>query len=145
MSILESPPFAGNPFSPAEDKALKLEALRNEGKPATARLREWLDFYQHGIQPPPAAHATIPDSHKARGHPDPAARIAAKKLRFQLNGQAKYTSTRRRHRNLTKSHSAHKENIEKRAGKRQGRSVGKVLEAAYLVVQCQGAVFACVN
>ncbi|KAK7046257.1 hypothetical protein R3P38DRAFT_3175537 [Favolaschia claudopus] len=147
MSFLESPPFAGNPFSPAEDKALKLQAIQNQGKPATGRLREWLDFYQRGIQPPTAAHTTIPDSdsHKARGH---AARIAAKKLRFQLNGQAKCTSTRRRRRNSTKSHSAgaaHKENIEKRAGNGQGRSVGTVLKAAYLPVQCRGAVFACVN
>ncbi|KAK7007982.1 hypothetical protein R3P38DRAFT_3211633 [Favolaschia claudopus] len=147
MSFLESLPFAGNPFSPAEDKALKLQAIQNQGKPATGRLREWLDFYQRGIQPPTTAHTTIPDSdsHKARGH---AARIAAKKLRFQLNGQAKCTSTRRRRRNSTKSHSAgsaHKENIERRAGNGQGRSSGKVLKAAYLPVQRRGAVFASVN
>ncbi|KAK6996742.1 hypothetical protein R3P38DRAFT_3221873 [Favolaschia claudopus] len=147
MSFLETPP---NPFGPAEDKALKLEAIQNLGKPATGRLREWLDFYQRGIQPPTAARATVPDSdyHKARGH---AAQIAVKKLRLQLNDQAKCTSTRRRHRNSTKSlgHSAHKENIEKRiekrAGKGHGAGVGKASTVAYLPVQCRGVVFAYVN
>ncbi|KAJ6518033.1 hypothetical protein C8R47DRAFT_1205113 [Mycena vitilis] len=66
-------------MTPAEDKALKLEAMRSKGHPETPQLKAWLDHYRPPPNPPTQRFAAL------------LARVAAR------NNNAKKTDPREQH------------------------------------------------
>ncbi|KAJ6535892.1 hypothetical protein B0H10DRAFT_2221211 [Mycena sp. CBHHK59/15] len=126
--MLCTPPLPA--LTAAEDKALKLEAMRKAGQPATPQLKVWLNHYR-GPSPSKMLPSCSPNFHQ-RKRAELVARVAAKKARhdhlMDLRAQAIKASAHKWLRPRCHPHNG--ENQERQRAENRAEETRKVVEHA---------------